>query len=70
MASIEIKKVEKNGTKVEADVVIGGKPGSVTMYSDGSLSSSPAWIISRAGGSKSDAQLAVRNAIRAALDNE
>jgi hypothetical protein len=42
--TIEIKRVEKNGTKLVAEAIVDGTPGTITVYSNGSVSFSPAHL--------------------------
>ena len=65
MSTVNVIQAAKDGSKTTATVEIKGTTGQVTMYSDGSLTSNPAWLISKAASRVSDANLAVRKALLA-----
>ena len=64
---LTITRVERIGSKTVAQIEIGNTRGNVTLYSDGSLISDPAWLWTAAGKTKSDAKLSLRRAIQNAV---
>ena len=69
MTVVSVKTIPSDGRireRLAATVDVRGKRGTLTLWSDNSVTSDPAWLIDRIGGSRSDAKLAARKAIQAA----